>query len=99
MLLFEFELLKIRNHILAERSTQAIANWFVYLNYWSNESIHSFPQYRALLLGTYGELGARGMGVKPIALGVINGLHDLCRAVGFIGTRSRSDYQVLEYSI
>jgi hypothetical protein len=98
LILFEFELLRVRTHIFSERSEQAIANWFAYLDFWSDDSIHSLPQYRALMLNTYGELGARGFGVRPIALGVINGLRFLCLGVGVIWKRSRSDYEVLAQS-
>lgn len=98
LILFEFELLRIRTHIFSERTSEAIDNWFAYLSFWSDDSIHSLPRYRALLLGTYGELGARGFGIRPIALGVINGLRDLCQGVGLIWKRSRSDYQVLVQS-
>jgi hypothetical protein len=98
LILFEFELLRIRTHIFTERTSQAIARWFAYLDFWSDDSIHSLPQYRVLLLDTYGELGARGFGVRPIALGVIKGLRDLCQGVGLIWKRSPSDYQVLAQS-
>jgi hypothetical protein len=98
LMLFEFELLRVRTHIFTERTEQAIAHWFAYLNFWSDDSIHSLPQYRALMLNTYGELGARSFGIRPIAVGVINGLRDMCQGVGTIWVRSRSDYQVLAQS-
>jgi hypothetical protein len=72
LILFEFDLLRTRNEILASRTVEEAENRFNYLTCLRNDFFRpSDSAYRKLLLSTYAELAGRGMEAKPIALAVV----------------------------
>jgi hypothetical protein len=76
LLFFEFELIRIKNEILASRTKEAIENRFGYLTFLSHEFFRSPSPYRKLLLVAYGDLAGRSWGVKPIVLSVVRAVED-----------------------
>lgn len=77
LLLFDFELMRVKNEILSSRTKEAIESRFAYLGFLSREFFGSSSSpYRRLLLHAYADLAGRGMEAELIALFVIEAIED-----------------------